>query len=236
MSSAPADTTAVLSRIERSAARGRTSDLVYDELLHAIRDMRLRPGAGLSETDLSLQFGVSRTPVREAIARLVNDRLVVVVPQVGTRVARISLEEVRQAQFVREHLELAAFALAAKAVDRDTSTMRALLKEQQRAHSRDDAPAFFAADDAFHEQVFQLAGYGGVWAAIQPVKLQLDRLRRSLPDSHTIAELIDEHRAIADALDAGDVRGGRALVRAHSRRVLKHGPSLRNEHPDLFTT
>jgi DNA-binding GntR family transcriptional regulator len=208
---------------------------VYDELVHAIRDLRLSPGATISETELSIQLGVSRTPLREAIARLVTDGLVTVVPQVGTRVAPIRLEDVRQAQFVREHLELAAYALACKVTDRDTTRLRALLAEQVRAHAHHDTDAFFAADESFHEQIFDLAGHGGAWRAMQPVKLQLDRLRRSsLPNPATVAELIAEHTAIADALDAGDSRRGSAVVRAHARRVLKYAPVMRAAHPDLF--
>ncbi|WP_436499831.1 GntR family transcriptional regulator [Actinokineospora sp. HUAS TT18] len=236
MSSRPNGAATALAPIVRDSVRARTSDRVYDELVHAIRDLRMRPGATLSETELSAQLGVSRTPVREAISRLVTDGLVTVVPQVGTNVARISIEDVRQAQFVREHLEMAAYSLACKLPVRDTAPMRALLAEQERAHSRGDTDAFFAADEAFHEQIFEMAGYRGAWHAMQPVKLQLDRLRRSsLPEPRTVADLIAEHTAITDALEAGDTRRGGAVVRAHARRVLKYGPDLRRAHPDMFT-
>jgi DNA-binding GntR family transcriptional regulator len=225
-----------LSPVGRERVRARTSDRVYNELVSAIRDLRLAPGAWLSETDLSARLNVSRTPLREAIARLVENGLVSVVPQVGTRVEMIRLSDVEQAQFVREHLELAAFAAACKRPDRDIAGLRAIIAQQEGAQRTDDVDAFFAADEAFHGLIFSTSGYPGAWQAIQSMKLQLDRLRRlSVPDTSAVAELIAEHAAIADALAAGDVRGGKALVSKHARRVLGYLPQSRRAHPDLFT-
>lgn len=224
-----------LTPVVRPAVRVRTSDRVYDELLLAIRDLRLQPGASLSETELSEHLQVSRTPLREAIARLVEVGLVTVVPQVGTHVALIKLSDVEQAQFVREHLEVAAFDAACRRQDRDFTALHATLDRQQRAHKQLDHAAFFAADEAFHAEIFELSGYPGAWRALQPVKLQLDRLRRlSLPEPSTVAALIDEHRTILAALEAADIRRGKAAVSKHARRVLRYVPELRRQHPDLF--
>lgn len=224
-----------LTPVARPPVRVRTSDRVYDQLMVAIRDLRLPPGASLSETELSEQLQVSRTPLREAIARLVEIGLVTVVPQVGTTVALIKLADVEQAQFIREHLEVAAFESACRKGDLDLSDLHANLDAQLKAHADDDFDAFFHADEAFHAGIFELSGYPGAWNALQAVKLQLDRLRRlSLPEPETIVELIGEHRAIVTALEQADIRGGKREVSKHARRVLRYGPALQKEHPDLF--
>lgn len=224
-----------LSPVERPPGRVRTSDRVYDQLMHAIRDLRLPPGASLSETELSEQLQVSRTPLREAIARLVEIGLVTVVPQVGTHVALIKLADVEQAQFIREHLEVAAFEAACRKSERDLNPLRSTLDRQNQAYENGDFDAFFAADEAFHEGIFELSGYPGAWRALESVKVQLDRLRRlSLPEASTVAELIGEHRAILDALEKADVRLGKSAVSQHARRVLRYGPALRTQHPELF--
>ncbi|GIF73552.1 GntR family transcriptional regulator [Asanoa siamensis] len=213
--------------------RRRASDEVYAALVTAIRDLRLAPGTALSETDLAEQLGVSRTPLREAIARLADAGLVTVVPQVGTRVALIRLRDVEEARFVRENLEAAAFAGACGG---DVAELRALLDRQRLAARAGDPDGFFAADEALHEQIFVLSGHPGAWQAVQRMKVQLDRLRRlSLPDPRTLRELLAEHRAIVDALERGDVAGGSDLVRAHARRAADQAPALRREHPDYFT-
>jgi DNA-binding GntR family transcriptional regulator len=217
-------------------ARVRTSDRVYDELVSAIRELRIPPGASLSETDLADQLQVSRTPLREAIARLVDNGLVSVVPQVGTRVERIRLRDVDQASFVSVSLEVAAFGVACGHATRDVSRLRELLEVQKRSHAVHDVDTFFGADEALHEGIFTLSGYPGAWAAIQPMKLQLDRLRRlSLPDPDTVSALIEEHTAIVDALEAGNVEEGTAQIRRHAGRVGDYGPKLREAHPEMFT-
>jgi DNA-binding GntR family transcriptional regulator len=226
---------AALMPVVREIARSRTSDQVYDELVSAIRDLRLPPGASLSETDLAERLHVSRTPLREAIARMVQNGLVSVIPQVGTRVELISMSDVAQAQFVRESLEVSAFTAACKLPDRDVTGLRALIAKQEAARADNDTNAFFAADEALHEMIFSISGYPGAWRAMQPMKLQLDRLRRlSLPDPSVIASLITEHRTIVDALEAGDARAGKRWVSKHARRVLVYNPALRRQYPGYF--
>jgi len=225
-----------LTPVSRPARGPRVSDRVYEELAGAIRDLRLPPGASLSETDLSVRLDVSRTPLREALARLADAGLIVVVPQVGTAVALISLQEVEEARFVRESLELSAFAQVCTMPALDISGMYALLDLQERCHAEDDLDGFFKADEDLHSGIFALSGYPGAWQAVQRMKIQLDRLRRlSLPEPATIRTLIDEHRLIVDAIERRDGRRGRAVISRHARRVLKHGPALRAQHPGYFS-
>ncbi|MEV4014211.1 GntR family transcriptional regulator [Nonomuraea angiospora] len=232
----PAGRDPMLSPVTRDRAPARTSDRVYDELVSAIRDLRLAPGASLSETDLAERLHVSRTPVREALARLVDAGLVRVVPQVGTRVGLISLRDVEEARFVRESLEVAAFEVVCADPAPDVSVLRELLDRQEHSYRTEDYDAFFAADEALHCEIFSLSGYPRAWQAVQRMKLQLDRLRRlAQPDLASVRELIDEHTKIVDALEAADLPTGRALISRHARRALELGPSLRAEHPDYFT-
>lgn len=209
--------------------------MVYEVLAGAIRDLRIPPGAWLSETDLAEQLHVSRSPLREAIARLVDTGVVSVVPQVGTRVELIRLGDAEQARFVWESLETGAFLSACERPSRDVSVLRDLVDRQSEACTANDLDAFFAADEALHEQIFVLGGYPTAWQLMQPMKIHLDRLRRlSLPDPATMRSLIDEHTAIVDALEAGDTVGGRTHITAHIRCVLENGPGIRARHPGYF--
>src|SRR5436305_1999373 len=88
--------------------RGSTRGEVYARLRDAIVAAELEPGRRLSENELAAWLGVSRTPVREALVRLRDDRLVEIVPQLGTYVSRIGVQAVADAQFIREALECAA--------------------------------------------------------------------------------------------------------------------------------
>src|SRR4051794_5238427 len=92
----------------------RARDQVYVHLRASIVTAELEPGRQLSENELAGRLGVSRTPIREALVRLRDDRLVEIVPQLGTFVAPISDRGLSDAQFVREALECAAVRLAAQ--------------------------------------------------------------------------------------------------------------------------
>ena len=224
-----------LTPVSRIQGVGRTSDRVFEQLTAAIRDLRLPPGRLLSEGELAEQLHVSRTPLREAIARLADAGLVQVLPQVGTLVARIRMSDVEEARFVRENLEMAAFEGACSIVDREIPEMRSIIERQQRAAAAGNLEAFFAADEAFHGRIFAMSGHPGAWAAVQRMKLQLDRLRRlSLPNTATVTLLIDEHTRIVDALEAGQVDVGKRHISVHARRVLEHAPQMRAKHPDYF--
>lgn len=220
-----------LDRREVPAARA-----VHERLRAAILSLELAPGVSLSEQEIAQRLGVSRTPVREAIGRLVEDGLVTVYPQVGSFVRRIDLDDVIEAQFIREALEVAAVRRAAEHGATDgLERLRRRIEEQREAATSSDVGRFFAADVGLHNIVFELAGYPGVWKRLRSVGFQMDRLRRlSLPGPHTLDELIAEHEQVVDAIEAGDAARAEATIRAHAQRILTYAPQLAREHPDYF--
>src|ERR687889_2430065 len=94
------------------ASGGSARDQVYVALREAIVSAELEPGRSLSENELAEALGVSRTPVREALVRLRDERLVAIVPPPGTFVTLISPDAVPDAAFVLEELECSAIRLA----------------------------------------------------------------------------------------------------------------------------
>jgi len=225
----------VLATIEPATGRTRVSDVVHERLEAAIRGLTFAPGQEVREHELAAQLGVSRTPVREAISRLADAGLLVVQPQVGTRVARIHLSAVREAKFARQALEVAALEAVCADNQRDVSSLRRRIEEQTAAKEVGDFDGFFAADDAMHAEVFRLAGFPRLWDLVWRVKADLDRLRRlSAPDAATIAELIDEHTAIVDHVEAGDGPRATTVLRRHAARILDLQPDLVAAHPDYF--
>lgn len=225
-----------LTRIARGPSRERISDRVGDELTSAIRDLRLEPGALLSETDLSRRLGVSRTPLREAISRLVDRGLLSVAAQVGTRVSLIDPAEVEEAVFIRCALETAAFRQACEVASPDVTRLRGILQDQEQALRATDADAFFVTDESLHEEIFRLGGHPGVWQVVRRSKLQLDRMRRLvMPEMLTTRTLVDEHTRIVDLLEQARTEEGVALVTAHAQHVLTQSPTIQARHPAFFT-
>jgi GntR family transcriptional regulator, rspAB operon transcriptional repressor len=96
---------------------------------------QLAPRAMLSEQELSQRFGVSRTPIREALIKLAEENLVEIYPQYGSFVAPIKLQDVFDSQFVRESLECAAIERAVERIDATQArALRAVLQRQRQLH------------------------------------------------------------------------------------------------------
>jgi DNA-binding GntR family transcriptional regulator len=214
----------------------RTPMQVYSALRDAIVRAELAPGQKLSENDLAGRLSVSRTPVREAIARLREERLVEVVPQLGTFVAPISAQAVADAQFIRESLECAAVRLAAeRSTEDDVAALEENVRAQERARDSDDFDAFYALDDAFHQQISHLSGHPMVWSISQRAKGHLNRVRRlSLPFGGYLASMVEDHRAITTAIGRHDADEAELAMRYHLRMVLREVPQLRTNHPEFF--
>ena len=208
---------------------------IHDAIRRDIILLRLKPGERLSENELALRFGTSRTPVREALIRLIDEGLIEVWPQRGTFVSRISLSAVRRARFVRQALEVAIVRQAAEqGIDAPArAVIEGALAEQEAA--RDDPARFMAADDAFHRAFADAIGLSDVWSIVESEKAQFDRIRLlSLPDVTPVATLIAQHRAVLAAVLAGDGAAAEQRMREHMSEVTKVADPLAATHPQLI--
>jgi GntR family transcriptional regulator, rspAB operon transcriptional repressor len=221
---------------ESRAVSASARDQVYAALREAIVSAELEPGRQLSENELADLLGVSRTPVREALARLRDERLVAIVPQLGTFVTLISRQAVADAAFVREALECSAIRLAVPNADDATlEELAANLAAQDRARDTGDADSFDTLDDELHRTLCELSGHDVAWWLSRRANGQLDRVRRlSLPEPGYVGEMVAEHREIVAAVADGDVDGAETKLRHHLQMVLSTVPDLRASHPEYF--
>jgi DNA-binding GntR family transcriptional regulator len=209
---------------------------IHEVLRRSIITMRLRPRKKVSEAELALELGVSRTPVREALIKLAEDRLVEILPQRGSFITPIRLREVIEARFIREALEIAVVREAATSGEPAIlARLEKLLEAQRMAASEDDLDHFLELDEAFHHTFSESIDKQRCWRLIQTVKFQLDRVRYlSLPEPGNLALLIRQHAAIAQAVLAGDPAQAETVMRAHLREVLRYIEHKHAQEPDLF--
>jgi GntR family transcriptional regulator, rspAB operon transcriptional repressor len=214
----------------------RISDSVYEALTEAVRDLRLLPGEPISETSVAEWLNVSRSPVREAIARLVDLGLVVVKPQVGSYIAPISLQEVEEAAFIRSALETSAFKRAIRDGVPDTTEIQRHVDMNRGAAEAGDVETFFETDEKLHQNVFELAGLGKIWDVVRRTKIQLDRLRRlSLPRVISNPVLVEEHQLIVDCLRTQNEKLGVEVIERHATRIFHTIEDHRSLYPDYFS-
>lgn len=219
------------------AFAGSLSQRVHSSVKEAILSLALRPGTLLRKHEVCAALGVSRSPVSEAFARLAGETLVEIVPQAGTYVARLSMEEIREGAFLREALELAAVeAVAAAPSEEGLVLLRRNLRLQEAAVADGDMGGFYAADSALHEAILDLTGHRRLAALSRTAWVHVDRARRLLlPTPGRVAETLEEHRAIVAALEARDPAAARAATRAHLGQLLARIEPLAAERPDLFS-
>jgi len=208
---------------------------IYETIRADIVRMRLRPGARLSENELGLRFRTSRTPVREAIVRLVDDGLIEVWPQRGTFVSRVSLKAIKRARFVRNALEVGIIREAAEQGLPETALREAEHAIAEQRQAGNDPNHFTDADDKFHRAFANAIGYGDIWAIVESQKAQFDRIRfLSLPNVTPVDLLIRQHRAILKAVIARNAATAEKIMRAHLSIVVETTIELMRTNPDLI--
>ena len=215
---------------------GSLSQRVYASLKEAILGLSLKPGAILRKGEVCAALGVSRSPVSEAVARLASEALVDVVPQAGTFVARLSMDEVREGAFLREALELAAAEEVARGVSEEQIVeIRRNLRLQGGLVGDGDFGGFYAADERFHEMILSFTGHRRLPGLSRTAWVHVDRARRLLlPEPGRVQETLAEHRAILEAIEARDPEAARAATRVHLRQVVARLERLEAERPELF--
>jgi len=213
------------------------AEQIYDGLKSAILRMDLRPGLLISEAEIGAGFGASRTPVREAFALLRADGLIVTRPSRGNYVAYLSETAIRQAQFLREGLELANVdRLCREGLPQDIAAqLSASLEAQAAAVEADDSARFHREDDEFHALLARATGFARAETLLVREKAVLDRLRvLSLAAPDHRARLLADHRAIHDAIRARDGARAAEVTRAHLRSGLGALSSMMQDHEGFF--
>ena len=208
---------------------------VFDRLREAIVSLDLAPGTVLARAELAGQFGISQTPVRDALLRLGEEGLVDIFPQHATVVSRIDVEAARQAHYLRRSLELEVVRTLALAPD---DTVLARLRAQVAAMAAVVGPAhyreFVEADQGFHQRMYEAAGVAGLWDLVRRRSGHVDRLRRlHLPTEGKTEAVLADHRRIVEAIAAGDPQAAQDALRQHLSGTLSQVDEICARHPDF---
>jgi DNA-binding GntR family transcriptional regulator len=192
-------------------------DQVHAELLERIVAGELAPGSRLRQEALAAELGVSRTPLREALARLVSEGLVEFVPNRGATVAQRDFNDMDEAWRARLVLEPGAARLAAERRDaEEVERLREAVRRQRAA--ADDVTASFEVNREFHLALVAASGNAHLlrfanllWLS----RIGVPIFARQARDHAHILAWADDHEAITDAVEAGSGARAERLTRAH---------------------
>lgn len=196
---------------------------LHDTLVNRLRDMiiegELEPGSRMHESQLGMQLGVSRTPLREAIKYLASEGLVELVPSRGAIVKRFSGKDVHDMIIVLKSLEELAGSLACiAATDDEIATVRQLHDEMYACYKAGDRLRYYKLNQAIHTEICRIA-HNDALSNMQG--LLQSRLKRIRFIGHEGAEkwaaAVAEHEAMIKALE---LRDGTALAEVLGRHLL----------------
>lgn len=231
--------TVTVSRLAWTLPRDRSRQAapqVFDLLRDAIINLELVPGTVLSRQALQLQFGLSSTPIRDALTKLAEEALVEIFPQHATVVSRIDLDHARQAAFLRRSIEVeVVHNLASRPDPALIERLRQNLRQQEALAESGDLLEFNAVDRAMHRMMYDAAGVPDLWTVMLKRNGHIERLRRlHLPMKGKVDQTIRDHLAIVEAVAAGDPAAAAREARAHLSRSLAFIESIRAHYPPEY--
>ncbi len=210
---------------------------VFERLRGMILSLDLPPGSALSRAELAAQFGVSSTPIRDALMRLDEEGLVDVFPQYATVVSRIDVRLAQQAHFLRQAVELEI--VRGLAVDHDAAVVAELnqaIARQQQFAKAGDFERFIAADNEFHAQLYVAADKQDIWSLVKSRSGHIDRLRRlHLPSPGKAQDIVRHHKLIAKAIGAGEPGEAQKHLRTHLSGTLSELAQIRSLYPEYLS-
>ena len=224
--------TATLEPVQRKTS----SDIVFDTLYDQINRLELLPRTKISEAEIAKSFGLSRQPVREAFTRLANLNLLLIRPQRATIVCPFSRSVIEEARFVRAAVELEVVKLAATNRDKSfDAEIRANMKSQAKAISREDASAFHELDYQFHRLMCLSAGKAFAFEIIAANKAQVDRIcMLSLTGKDSMLVLYSDHEHMVEAIFQGNADASRSVLRKHLDRLGSTIDEIHQKHSEYF--
>jgi DNA-binding GntR family transcriptional regulator len=211
--------------------------MVQDSLRHRIVTLALVPGTALSRAEIAEAYGVSQTPVRDAMMKLEEEGLLFVYPQSKTVVSKIDIGHARETQFLRLSLELEVTRQLTRRSDkRDLTVPHRILSAQKDALDRDETlDRFGALDRLFHQSLCEMMGVSNLWLLISARSGHIDRLRAlNLPDPGKPRSILEYHEGILDAIGTGDLPLVDRMVREHLSGTLASVDQIRDRYPDYF--
>ena len=211
---------------------------IFDVLRNEIIGLQLAPGSDVSRSALAARFGVSQTPIREALLRLEQQGLVDVFPQSGTMISLIDTRQARQAQFLRVAVEAeVAETISQNPTAYDLSEAEAILAEMWRIwRGTNDPRAIRPPDQSFHAALCEAVGHGELWDLIVARSGNVDRLRSINVYPGKVEKILKEHGQLLSALRRGDADAAESTIRLHLSDTLGAADEIKSASPHYFSS
>ncbi len=210
---------------------------VYHTLKNAIQFLELKPGTQIVEAELGAELGVSRTPIREALMRLADERLIEIYPQRGTYVTKIDLSLSKEMAYMRHVLETDIFMKLCEEKADLQNVIEDKLYLMSLALKREDSIEYIIQDAEFHRAIFAYSNHEMIWDVIANTRAHYVRtlvLDMSLPSG--LKKSYESHHMIVACIQKGDKEKLLEVLDEHHDYKVSHvDEELMAKYPDYFT-
>ena len=224
-------------RLDQSLDPPTLASRAYQAIKLDILNGRLEQGAKIVESDLALKYGISRGPLREAIHRLEQMKLILRVPHAGSRVVSLDMKMMQDIYTAREPLEGMAARLAARLMsDEDIDDLFKLLDQQALGIDQSETSSYLQSetDLDFHSRIVRASDNQWILEKLNGELYQLVRMcrRQFKPALEPALTTLNQHRQIANAIAAHDEELAELLMRRHISSAWKDVQSIFEQKAD----
>ena len=209
---------------------------IYSELKEDIQFLAIKPGTKMVEAELSKQFGVSRTPVREALKRLNEEELIEIYPQRGTYVSQIDAGRVKEMAYMRHIIEKEVLTELCRKKAKVRTAVEENLLMMRLAIKNHDCKSYIQQDNQFHRTLFGCQGHEVMWDTVSSYLIQYSRiliLELDLEDH--LERSLESHEAIVDCIESGrEEELMKILEEHHDYRMTESDRTIMSRYPEYF--
>ncbi|MBR6155902.1 MAG: GntR family transcriptional regulator [Lachnospiraceae bacterium] len=218
-------------KLPRETARDYALRVLKDSIL----SFELEPGTAVSENEIAAELGISRTPVREAIIELSKAYLIEIFPQKGSFISLIDPKMVEEARFLRKITDIAVIEEVCEiAEEADIALLEDNVALQAFYLSKGMTEKLFDLDNQFHKSIYEIARKDIIYEIHSTLMIHFDRVRNLSVETAKDFKVVGDHRAMLDAIKAGDKQAAAALVDKHLNRYPIDEKAIREHKPDYF--
>ena len=222
-------------RLSERMPRESGRDYALRNIKANIVNLELVPGSQISENELAVEMGLSRTPVREALIELSKVEIIESHPQRKSTVSLIDYDLVEESRFMRNLLECAVVELVCEmAGPMDIERLNANIRLQSFYLDGTYTNELMALDNQFHGMLFEIAKKSGVFQLIQNIAIHFDRVRGMALSSVKDLKVVQDHQDLVDLICRKDAKGAQELMTLHLNRYKIDLPTIRAAYPQYF--
>ena len=215
---------------------GKTKTKVYNLIRQEIQFMNMKPGAKIVEADLCKKFNVSRTPIREALKRLEEERLVNIYPQKGTYVSKIDFKLVKEVTYMRHIIETDIFIKLCEEKMKVRGVVEDKLLMMETSLKKKDYKAYIRYDNSFHRALFECGRHEMAWDTISGFMAHYIRvLVLDMMMPYNLEKSYESHLKIVECIENGYVDELRKIMDVHHDHYKTEADDeLIKQYPECF--